>query len=198
MSRGAVMAVVTMVMQIEKASGMEAVIVVMQRRRKLSDFSSNWLCRKKKTHIRGHCGHAEREKNPQWLQYKVQRDSLRLESGWPQVEFSWSLSFTVARVNYILWQTPEFWTSWPSLLQLFERMCMALGGRAAESVIFNHVTTGNCFCLLFCVPCAHSWECSWRRSPQVVKLKGRLGTALAWGQSWWTRSRQVLRSKARL
>ncbi|KAK7505199.1 hypothetical protein BaRGS_00003361, partial [Batillaria attramentaria] len=26
--------------------------------------------------------------------------------------------------------------------ELFERMCMALGGRAAESVIFNHVTTG--------------------------------------------------------
>ena len=44
------MAVVTMVMQIEEASAMEAVIVVMQRRRKLSDFSSNWLCRKKKTH----------------------------------------------------------------------------------------------------------------------------------------------------
>ena len=35
--------------------------------------------------------------------------------------------------------------SGPSVLQLFERMCMALGGRAAESVIFNHVTTGNCF-----------------------------------------------------
>lgn len=26
--------------------------------------------------------------------------------------------------------------------QLFERMCMALGGRAAESIIFNHITTG--------------------------------------------------------
>ncbi|XP_050399580.1 paraplegin [Patella vulgata] len=26
--------------------------------------------------------------------------------------------------------------------ELFERMCMALGGRAAEAVIFNHVTTG--------------------------------------------------------
>lgn len=26
--------------------------------------------------------------------------------------------------------------------ELFERMCMALGGRAAESVIFNHITTG--------------------------------------------------------
>jgi len=26
--------------------------------------------------------------------------------------------------------------------QLFERMCMALGGRAAESLIFNHVSTG--------------------------------------------------------
>lgn len=26
--------------------------------------------------------------------------------------------------------------------ELFQRMCMALGGRAAESVIFNHVTTG--------------------------------------------------------
>ena len=60
------MAVVTMVMQIEEASAMEAVIVVMQRRRKLSDFSSNWLYakRKKKT-LRGHCGHAERKKNPQ-------------------------------------------------------------------------------------------------------------------------------------
>ena len=59
------MAVVTMVMQIEEASAMEAVIVVMQRRRKLSDFSSNWLCRKKKKTLRGHCGHAERKKNPQ-------------------------------------------------------------------------------------------------------------------------------------
>lgn len=44
--------------------------------------------------------------------------------------------------------------SGPSVLQLFERMCMALGGRAAESVIFNHVTTGNCFCLFFSVLCA--------------------------------------------
>ncbi|XP_048253661.1 paraplegin-like isoform X1 [Haliotis rufescens] len=26
--------------------------------------------------------------------------------------------------------------------ELFERMCMALGGRAAEAIIFNHVTTG--------------------------------------------------------
>lgn len=27
--------------------------------------------------------------------------------------------------------------------QLFERMCMALGGRAAEAITFNHVTTGK-------------------------------------------------------
>lgn len=29
-----------------------------------------------------------------------------------------------------------------SVLQLFERMCMALGGRVAESLTFNRVTTG--------------------------------------------------------
>lgn len=28
--------------------------------------------------------------------------------------------------------------------QLFERMCMALGGRAAEAITFNRVTTGDC------------------------------------------------------
>lgn len=28
------------------------------------------------------------------------------------------------------------------LSQLFERMCMALGGRVAESVTFNRITTG--------------------------------------------------------
>lgn len=28
------------------------------------------------------------------------------------------------------------------LLQIFERMCMALGGRVAESLVFNKVTTG--------------------------------------------------------
>lgn len=33
-------------------------------------------------------------------------------------------------------------------VKLFERMCMALGGRAAESVIFNHVTTGKRFAAL--------------------------------------------------
>lgn len=27
--------------------------------------------------------------------------------------------------------------------QLFERMCMALGGRAAESISFNRVTSGE-------------------------------------------------------
>lgn len=27
--------------------------------------------------------------------------------------------------------------------QLFERMCMALGGRAAEAITFNKVTTGR-------------------------------------------------------
>lgn len=27
--------------------------------------------------------------------------------------------------------------------QLFERMCMALGGRAAEAITFNKVTTGT-------------------------------------------------------
>lgn len=31
--------------------------------------------------------------------------------------------------------------------QLFERMCMALGGRAAEAITFNRVTTGKCLCL---------------------------------------------------
>lgn len=32
--------------------------------------------------------------------------------------------------------------------QLFERMCMALGGRAAEAITFNRVTTGDCVCAL--------------------------------------------------
>lgn len=27
-------------------------------------------------------------------------------------------------------------------VKMFERMCMALGGRVAESVVFNRVTTG--------------------------------------------------------
>lgn len=36
--------------------------------------------------------------------------------------------------------------------QLFERMCMALGGRAAEAITFNRVTTGKCvFAELFSV-----------------------------------------------
>lgn len=30
--------------------------------------------------------------------------------------------------------------------QLFERMCMALGGRAAEAITFNKVTTGTACC----------------------------------------------------
>ena len=60
------MAVVTMVMQIEEASAMEAVIVVMQRRRKLSDFSSNWLyAERKKTHHKRSLWSCRENKNPQ-------------------------------------------------------------------------------------------------------------------------------------
>lgn len=29
--------------------------------------------------------------------------------------------------------------------QLFDKMCMALGGRVAESLVFNRVTTGKNF-----------------------------------------------------
>jgi spastic paraplegia protein 7 len=32
--------------------------------------------------------------------------------------------------------------------QLFERMCMALGGRASEAITFNKVTTGTVFIVL--------------------------------------------------
>ena len=162
---------------------MAAVIVVMQRRRKLSDFSSNWLCRKKKNHHKRSLWSCREEKK---ILSDCSTEFKETVWDWKTGGCCWSSSFTIAHINYILWQTPEFWMSWP-LLQLFERMCMALGGRAAESVIFNHVTTGNCFCLFFCVPCADRGPFGRRRSPQVVKLKGRLGTALVWGQSWWTR-----------
>lgn len=47
--------------------------------------------------------------------------------------------------------------------QLFERMCMALGGRAAEAITFNRVTTGarvspvTPVCHIFClIPCGSS------------------------------------------
>lgn len=33
--------------------------------------------------------------------------------------------------------------------QLFERMCMALGGRTAEAIVFNKVTTGTHHVLQF-------------------------------------------------
>jgi len=29
--------------------------------------------------------------------------------------------------------------------ELFQRMCMLLGGRAAETIVFNRITTGKCF-----------------------------------------------------
>lgn len=35
--------------------------------------------------------------------------------------------------------------------QLFERMCMALGGRAAEAISFSRVTSGE--------EIAHGWDC---------------------------------------
>lgn len=38
--------------------------------------------------------------------------------------------------------------------QLFERMCMALGGRAAEAITFNKVTTGTLHLLY--IHCDHS------------------------------------------
>lgn len=37
--------------------------------------------------------------------------------------------------------------------QLFERMCMALGGRTAEAITFNKVTTGTLH--LLCIQCHH-------------------------------------------
>ncbi|CAF99704.1 unnamed protein product, partial [Tetraodon nigroviridis] len=40
--------------------------------------------------------------------------------------------------------------------QLFERMCMALGGRAAEAITFNRVTTGSCLCSLSVKPISNA------------------------------------------
>lgn len=37
---------------------------------------------------------------------------------------------------------PTLYIFFPITVQIFERMCMALGGRVAESLVFNRVTTG--------------------------------------------------------
>lgn len=40
-------------------------------------------------------------------------------------------------------------------LQLFEHMCMMLGGRVAESIIFNSVTSGMLLLCMFTQPCGY-------------------------------------------
>ena len=44
-------------------------------------------------------------------------------------------------------------------MQLFDRMCMTLGGRAAEAKIFRRVTTGviSETTVIYCMPCLQSY-----------------------------------------
>lgn len=57
-----------------------------------------------------------------------------------------------------------------SLPQLFDRMCMTLGGRASEDVFFNRITTGAQDDLKKVTSSAYAQVCQVDPSPQALLL----------------------------
>lgn len=57
--------------------------------------------------------------------------------------------------------------------QLFERMCMALGGRAAEAITFNKVTTGTLQLIFTRISCNVKTTCLISLSSGLLELTVR-------------------------